>query len=404
VLPFENVEGIILLRGTLRGHAGADTSGPLVLDTGAGYLAIDQLLARSLGLLDSASATEPIDVTDSPLPRLTIGDWSMDQVQPVLTVDASIVRRVSGRPVLGLIGHRPLADRTSWIDYEHHVVALIPATRPRADPARGERESPGAALERSRTALGALLSRNAVPVRFRLLGDGKILISGAVSDPGPPSFSRPLSLLIDTGATKCVLFEDALEGMVRRADRWPAIRGLVAPTLVGAASARIARVPSIRLGAMSGRLVVRDVDVGVIRSELSRALARVTAEVVHGVVGYSLLKRFRVGVDYANQIMWLDPIPDYQDDRPFEYCHVGLQFERRDGAVMVTGVVEGSPAAGAGIRPGDELLELDGVSCRGVDLADLTRRMEGEPGKPVTLVIRRGDEERTVRLVRRRLL
>ena len=35
----------------------------------------------------------------SPLPRLSLGDWAMDQLQPVLTVDAEIVRRLSGRRV-----------------------------------------------------------------------------------------------------------------------------------------------------------------------------------------------------------------------------------------------------------------------------------------------------------------
>src|SRR5258706_1396906 len=54
VLRFENIEGIILLRATLRGLASADTTGPLALDTGAGYLALDVGLARTLGIADSA--------------------------------------------------------------------------------------------------------------------------------------------------------------------------------------------------------------------------------------------------------------------------------------------------------------------------------------------------------------
>src|SRR5215470_2045191 len=50
VIRFENIEGIILLQGTLRGVVPPDTSGPLALDTGAGYLALDAALARRLGL------------------------------------------------------------------------------------------------------------------------------------------------------------------------------------------------------------------------------------------------------------------------------------------------------------------------------------------------------------------
>lgn len=423
VLRFENLEGIVLIEGGLRGRTGADTTGPLVLDTGAGYLALDIGLAHLLGLVDSASVTEAVGITEHPLPRLRLGSWALDQVEPVLTVDGDVVRRVSDRPVLGLVGQKPLNDRAVWIDYHEQVLGLIPigafadvdalpsdggadtpgATRVDVDPARAAAAS-DSALRRSRALLGGVLSSSAVPLRFALVGDGKILVHGALSDPRPPRYSKPLDLLVDTGATKCVLFEDALESRVDHADQWPALRGLSAPTLIGSAEARIARVPEIRLDAVGGPLRMRDVDAGLLRSELGQVLSRVTRRTVHGLIGYSLLKRFRVVVDYPDRVLWLDPIPGYRDDRPYEYSHVGLQLERRDGSVIVTGVAAGSPAARAGIARGDEVVAVDGTPTRQDDLVALTRRMEGAPGRALTLVIRRGDVERTYRLVRRRLL
>jgi PDZ domain-containing protein len=414
LLRFENVEGIILLRGTLTGRLDADTTGPLALDTGAGFLALDLGLARILGLSDSAGTAEAVDLTDLPLPRLTLGGWTIDQIQPVLTVDGEVVRRVSDRPVLGLLGQRPLGERAVWIDYRAQMVAMIPAAPARdegdalhadslADPRR-QRAARDSSLARSRALLSAVLSARATPVHFRLVGDGKILVRGAVADPVPPDFSERLNLLVDTGATKCVLFEDAIDTAVRHADRWPTLRGLVAPTLIGTAAARIALIPVFEVEAARGRLREAAVDVGLIRSELSKVLSRVTHETIHGLIGYSFLKRFRVAVDYANHVLWLDPIPNYRDDRPLEYCHVGLQIERQRGAVVVMGVVEGSPAARAGIALGDEVVALDGTRVQGLDLLALTRRMEGEPGRRLTLVIRRNAIDRTVRLVRRRLL
>jgi carboxyl-terminal processing protease len=103
-------------------------------------------------------------------------------------------------------------------------------------------------------------------------------------------------------------------------------------------------------------------------------------------------------------VLWLDPIPGYRDDRPYEYCHVGIQLERRGEAVIVTGVAAGSPAARAGLARGDELVALDGRAARSQDLLALVRSMEGEPGRGLELTIRRGTVERTYRLVRRRLL
>lgn len=414
LIEIENIEGLILLKGALRGRFERDTIGPLALDTGAGFLALDLDLARTLGLTDTARTAEAVGLTQLPLPRLRLGGWTLDRLTPVLTVDGQVMRRVSDRPVLGLIGHRPLGDRVVWIDYREQVVAMIPGTEDAAAgdhahagdaaEAGGERGPRDSSLARSRALLAATLSRRAIPVPFELVGDGKILVHGAVADPVPPDYSRRLNLLVDTGATKCVLFEETLDPAVRHPRAWPALRGLTAPTLIGTVAARIALVPAIEVEAANGRLREDEIDVGLIRSELAEVLARATGETIHGLLGYSFLKRFRVAVDYPNRVLWLDPIPNYRNDRPLEYCHVGLQLERQDGAVVIVGVVEGSPAARAGITLGDELVSLDGASARDLDLVALTRRMEGQPGARLTLVIRRNAVERTFRLVRRRLL
>jgi S1-C subfamily serine protease len=62
----------------------------------------------------------------------------------------------------------------------------------------------------------------------------------------------------------------------------------------------------------------------------------------------------------------------------------------RSTAIGVTEVVDGSPAARAGLRPGDLLLEVDGVAVR--DAGGLQRLMvAGAIGRPLTLrVLRNG--------------
>jgi S1-C subfamily serine protease len=48
----------------------------------------------------------------------------------------------------------------------------------------------------------------------------------------------------------------------------------------------------------------------------------------------------------------------------------------RDRAVEVVEVIEGSPAAAAGVRPEDLLVAVDGIPVRGID--DLLRLLTGE--------------------------
>ncbi len=72
--------------------------------------------------------------------------------------------------------------------------------------------------------------------------------------------------------------------------------------------------------------------------------------------------------------------------------------ERRRDAVEVTDVVDGSPAARAGLRPEDLLLELDGVALERV--ADLQRLMVADRiGRAAPLRVLRAGRELTLELV-----
>ena len=56
--------------------------------------------------------------------------------------------------------------------------------------------------------------------------------------------------------------------------------------------------------------------------------------------------------------------------------------------LLVVGVVPGSPAAFAGIKPGDTVLEVDGTRMQNRDLEDFLDSIRGKPGTEVLLTIR----------------
>src|SRR5205085_1909824 len=126
VLEFENLEGVILLQATLHGSGGRDTTGLLVLDTGAGYLALDDDLAIELGVAKAKRDEQRVELASGALRRLEIGGMQIDQVTPILTVDLDIVRRVTDRPVLGLLGQKLFSNYALSMDYQRNLVALIP--------------------------------------------------------------------------------------------------------------------------------------------------------------------------------------------------------------------------------------------------------------------------------------
>jgi carboxyl-terminal processing protease len=83
------------------------------------------------------------------------------------------------------------------------------------------------------------------------------------------------------------------------------------------------------------------------------------------------------------------------------YSGVGLWLSRVPaGAVQVTSVLPESPAELAGLRVGDELVDVDGKGVAGVPVSEIVRRMHGQPGTPIAMTVRRAGAVRTLRLVR----
>ena len=69
-------------------------------------------------------------------------------------------------------------------------------------------------------------------------------------------------------------------------------------------------------------------------------------------------------------------------------------------AMVIVAPLDGSPAEEAGLRPGDQILAIDGTSTTGESVSSLVYIVRGEAGTDVTLTIRRGDEESDITVTR----
>ncbi len=75
-----------------------------------------------------------------------------------------------------------------------------------------------------------------------------------------------------------------------------------------------------------------------------------------------------------------------------EFGGVGIDVSIRGDRLTVISPLPGTPAFRAGIRPGDVIVEVDGTSTEGFRVPDAVKVLQGPPGRPVTLGIRRGGE------------
>ena len=85
-----------------------------------------------------------------------------------------------------------------------------------------------------------------------------------------------------------------------------------------------------------------------------------------------------------------------------DHTGVGIEVGYRSGRLEVIAPIEGSPAALAGVRPGDSLLTLDGIDLEGRSVFDVEELLVGSPGSTVSVRLLHKGEDRPVELTLRR--
>jgi carboxyl-terminal processing protease len=81
---------------------------------------------------------------------------------------------------------------------------------------------------------------------------------------------------------------------------------------------------------------------------------------------------------------------------------IGIDVEKRKARLVIISPIEGSPAAKAGIEPGDIIKRVDGVEVGPLEFDDAVTRMQGPPGSEVTLVVERRGRDLTFKIKRAR--
>lgn len=83
-----------------------------------------------------------------------------------------------------------------------------------------------------------------------------------------------------------------------------------------------------------------------------------------GIMGNRLLQNFRVTLDFQRKKLWLERTVEKEKEEQDEAEHLSLGITiRTDGTTVVLETVPpNSPASKLGLRPGDRLLAIDGVT------------------------------------------
>jgi carboxyl-terminal processing protease len=114
-------------------------------------------------------------------------------------------------------------------------------------------------------------------------------------------------------------------------------------------------------------------------------------------------KFMRTGIDamlesldpYTNYISEAD-IESYRFQTTGKYGGIGAIIRKAGDYIVVAEPYKGFPADKAGLRAGDQIMEVDGNSTKGKNVEDVSKILKGAPGTDVKVVVLRAGEKNPV--------
>lgn len=350
VLPFEPVRGILLIEVEIGGERV-----PAVYDSGASVTLLNSAYPRRAAFARKGPATvngfggrrEGAVLGDV---KISIGGRQM-RWAGMIESDFSETEAALGRSFAAIIGVDAFRGEIITIDTQARQLRFTP--RKRFQPPSG-----------------------AAGLRFARDEDGL-----RVTDIEIAGVSRPA--IVDTGSGSALNMSAAFaaELGIDPSSGW----GSVASGAGGVHYERKGLLPSIRFAGVT----LANVPVDVSEPDNSPQPLGLGAEI---------LGRFRLHLDYAGNRLWAEPFADAAS-RAFDLPHLGAATRRvQQDRLKVLFISDRSPAAAAGLAPGDEILAVDGRPVAELPTEYSPAELR-EPG-PITFTLADG---RTITVQRRAL-
>ena len=97
-------------------------------------------------------------------------------------------------------------------------------------------------------------------------------------------------------------------------------------------------------------------------------------------------------LDAYTQYFDAEGLRQLRQDTTGKFAGLGITVGIKDSHPVVISPIEGTPAARAGMQPGDLIVAVDGVETFGMSLDEVVRTLRGDPGSEVRLTLARRGE------------
>jgi carboxyl-terminal processing protease len=113
---------------------------------------------------------------------------------------------------------------------------------------------------------------------------------------------------------------------------------------------------------------------------------------------YNAVNGMLAGLDPHSSYMNQKQYDDMQVETSGQFGGLGLEVTQTDGLLKVISPIDGTPAARAGIKPGDIIVDINGKSTDGINLDDAVTEMRGAPGSKINITLKRSGIDTPVNL------
>ncbi|WP_243042142.1 S41 family peptidase [Dyella sedimenti] len=111
------------------------------------------------------------------------------------------------------------------------------------------------------------------------------------------------------------------------------------------------------------------------------------------------------GLDPHSEYLDKDGLAELSEDTTGQYGGLGIEVLQVDGTLRIIAPIDDTPAARAGIKPGDTIVKVDGKPVDSENIDEMFKELRGDPGTKITLTVlhEKSDKPVDMPMVRERI-
>ena len=104
------------------------------------------------------------------------------------------------------------------------------------------------------------------------------------------------------------------------------------------------------------------------------------------------------GLDPHSEYLDKEGLAQLNEDTTGEYSGLGIEVLQVDGGLRIVSPIDDTPAARAGIKPGDSIVKINGILIDPQNVDEMFKQLRGKPGSKIDLTIVHDNSDKLIDL------